>query len=548
MSTDDDFTAYVGTHWSLLVRTALLLGCQTQRAEAVVTDALVGSFQRWARVWQDDRVDLEVLTRLLGLVHEPSGRLWRGDQAFLGAARVEDVPDDDSSLTRVLLPLDPLHRDALVLHFVAELDEVGAADVLDVRPHVALQRIRDALAAMHPPLHEQQMVELVEQHRADQLMSLPPADLLASAHVVRRSRRRRTGAATAGVLAATLLVTGALHVVRALVTDEPAAAAPVAIGPAPPWAQHPSGPSTRLVGLNGWAIRVPGSWGTDRVACDGVTPARPTVLFSAILARVPRCPTGHPTLFVRIGNASFPAVPWRTISGVPVLRRRHDSAASTTLRVPSARISFRIHAANGTQLRRIRNSLQPVSPRQVTVPIGTPAHGRVALDQMVTIATGAGLRPRTLEVPSRERPGTFLFSVPPIGTPVDLGRSISLFFSAGDLGRFATTASLRRHGWRIFPVAVPRPTYGRPAAVRAALGPHRPAHLSDHPTFLRILTITHEGPRRVVARRRLVWLVVTPDLHGARPGAASITAVDAGTDHVIESQPDFRGRVVTEPR
>jgi hypothetical protein len=217
-------------------------------------------------------------------------------------------------------------------------------------------------------------------------------------------------------------------------------------------------------------------------------------------------------------------------------------AVCATLRVPSADVSFQIRAANDTQLHLLVRSLAPISPRQVTIPVGSSLPtGRGALDQMVTIATGAGLRPRVLEVPSRKSPGTFLFSVPPIGTPVDLGRAISLFFSAGDLGRYASSSSLRRHGWRIFGVAVARSTYGRPAAVRAALG--RAATPSSHPTFLRTLTITHEGPRGVVVRRRLVWLVVTPTPIGPRAGATSITAVDATTDRVIETQHDFLGRL-----
>jgi hypothetical protein len=145
-----------------------------------------------------------------------------------------------------------------------------------------------------------------------------------------------------------------------------------------------------------------------------------------------------------------------------------------------------------------------------------------------------------LEVPSRQPPGTFLRSEPPIGTPVDLGTSISLFFSAGDLGPYATNASLRRHGWRILGAAVVPPPYPRAAAARAALG--RDAPPSAHPTFLRTLTITHDGPRRVVVRRRLVWLVVSPTVAGDRPGASSITAVDAGTGRVIETEREFRGR------
>ncbi len=546
MSTDGDFTAYVGTHWSVLVRTALLLGCEPERAESVVTDALVGSYQRWARVWQDDRADLEVLTRLLGLIHEPSGRIWRGDKALPGAAVVPEgrggAAQAESALPRALLALDPLHCDALVLRYVAQLDEVEAAEVLGIRPDVAQRRIQEALAAVRP-LNEQQLVELVEEHRADQLMSLPPPGLLASAHDVRRHRRRRTSAITAGVVAAVLLVSGGVHVIRALAADSAAEAAPAATGPAPPWAQHPSGPATRLVGLNGWAVRVPASWGTDQVGCDGVTAARPTVLFTRLLTpERTDCAPALPTLYVRIGNERFHGVRWRTINGVRVLRRPHACAICADLRVPSSGVSFQIRANDDTELRRIELSLQPVSPRQVTVPIGTPAADRrVALDQMVTIATGAGLRPRVLEVPSRRPPGTFLRSTPPLGTPVDLGRSISLYFSAGDLTRFAGRHSLARHGWRIFPVAVARTTYPRQAAVRAALGPG--AGSGRHPTFLRTLTITHEGPRRVVVRRRVVWLVVTPAAFGSRTGATSITAVDADTGRVIEGQVDFRGRV-----
>lgn len=558
MSTDDDFTAYVGTHWSTLVRAALLLGCEVERAESLVSDALVRSYQHWARVWQDDRADVDVLTQLLDRLYAPAGRTWRGEKADPGPpgeglhGRDDPEPDADRDLSLVLRLLDPLRRDVLVLRYVAELDELEVADVLDVRPATVQLRLDAAIAGLPSPptsttttMTEQAFVALVEQHRQDQPMSLPHPDLLATARDVRRARRRRTTATTAALLAGVVLVSGAARVISTLGHDSPAAAAP-----APPWAVHPRGPATtRLVGLNGWAIRVPSSWGTDQVGCDGVTAARPTVLFTTLLTPVHRdCPPALPTLYVRIGDQRFAGVPWRTISGVTVLRRPHVCAICASLRVPSAGVTFQIRANNDTELHRIQRSLQPISPRQVTVPIGTSTttRGRAALDQMVTIATGEGLRPRVLEVPSRRPPGTFLRSVPPIGTPVDLGRSISLFFSAGDLGRYATPASLRRHGWRIFGVAVARTTYRRPAVVRAALG--RGADPTAHPTFLRTLTITHEGPRRVVVRRRLVWLVVSPTSLAARSGATSITAVDAATNRVIESQRDFRGRVTTAAR
>jgi hypothetical protein len=205
--------------------------------------------------------------------------------------------------------------------------------------------------------------------------------------------------------------------------------------------------------------------------------------------------------------------------------------------VPSSSVTFQIRANNSVLLHRIERSLQPIAPRQVTVPVG---EGSLPLDRMVTIATGAGLRPRVLEAPSHQPPGTFLRAEPPIGTPVDLGTSIALYFSTGDLGPYATNASLRRHGWRLFGVAVAPPPYQRRAAVHAALG--RSARPSAHPTFLRTLTITHDGPRGVVVRRRLVWLVVGRAIGDNRPGASSITAVDAATGQIIEVQRGFRGR------
>jgi hypothetical protein len=540
MSADDDFTAYVGTRWSTLVRTALLLGCDAPCAELVVADALVGSYQRWARVWQDDRADLEVLTRLLGGIYEPSGRSWRGEGTGSGPASSPatagaDTDDTDPpELVRDLRPLGPLHRDALVLRYVAELDELGLAEVLDIRPVTAQQRLDQALATLRPARTEQHLVAQVEHHRREQLIGLPPTDLLARAHDVRRQRRRRTAAITAGVLSAVVLLSGAVHLVRGLGQDPPAAAA--LTGP-PPWARHPSGPTTRLVGLNGWAVRVPGSWGTDQVACDGVTAARPTVLFANLLTAAGACRAGPPQPYVLIGDEPFHGVPWRTIGGVAVLRHPHACAVCARLRVPSSAVTFQIRANNSVLLHRIERSLQPLAPRQVTVPVG---EGSLPLDRMVTIATGAGLRPRVLEAPSRQPPGTFLRAEPPIGTPVDLGTSIALYFSTGDLGPYATNASLRRHGWRLFGVAVAPPPYQRRAAVHAALG--RSARPSAHPTFLRTLTITHDGPRGVVVRRRLVWLVVGRAVGDNRPGASSITAVDAATGQIIEVQRGFRGR------
>jgi DNA-directed RNA polymerase specialized sigma24 family protein len=151
VSTDDDFLAYVGTHWSRLVRVALLLD-GPDRAEAVVQEALVRSYQHWTRVWQDDRADVDVLTHLLTGIYAPIGRPWRGDSAPAEPATASSHASDDETpeLVRVLLPLTRLLRDVLVLTYVAELGEEQVADVLAVRPETVRDRLEWALTAVGP--------------------------------------------------------------------------------------------------------------------------------------------------------------------------------------------------------------------------------------------------------------------------------------------------------------------------------------------------------------------------------------------------------------
>jgi RNA polymerase sigma factor (sigma-70 family) len=157
VSTDDDFMAYVGTHWSPLVRSALLLD-GAERAEDVVQEALVRSYQHWGSVWRDDRADVDVLTHLLAGIYGPVARSWRGENASADGASdadddtAADVPADTPELVRALHPLSPLHRDVLVLTYVAELSEAQIAEVLDVHPETVRERLEQALAAVEPQL------------------------------------------------------------------------------------------------------------------------------------------------------------------------------------------------------------------------------------------------------------------------------------------------------------------------------------------------------------------------------------------------------------
>src|SRR3954468_21889186 len=118
-----------------------------------------------------------------------------------------DLAPSVPALRRALDPLDAMQRDVLVLRYLAELDELRVADVLAVRPATAQHRVAAALAGLRSAaaparaMSEQELVGLVEQHRQDHSVSLPPPDLLDVAHDLRRRHRQRAAGITAAVVA-----------------------------------------------------------------------------------------------------------------------------------------------------------------------------------------------------------------------------------------------------------------------------------------------------------------------------------------------------------
>ena len=74
MSSDDDFSAYVGLRWPTLVRTALLLGCERHEAEDVVQAALLRCYLHWERVSRAERVDAYVHRVLLNTLSSARSR------------------------------------------------------------------------------------------------------------------------------------------------------------------------------------------------------------------------------------------------------------------------------------------------------------------------------------------------------------------------------------------------------------------------------------------------------------------------------------------
>ena len=387
-------------------------------------------------------------------------------------------------------------------------------------------------------MNETQLRTLVDRHRDEVLIGAPPPDLLVTARRERRAGRRRTTARVLGAVAAVAVVVAGgslLHDrpdTRPASPSTPSTTAPTTSPPPDP------GPPTRAVGVNGWALRVPASWGTDRVGCNLRTPLQPTVIFDHHYQVWPACGVivDHELPSVTISDSPAPGGrPWRTIAGVPVEQVPDKGACGTclTLTVPSAPATFTIHARTPAQLSAISGSLQRLPSRTVTVPIWISSV-HAPQDQMTQRVLGAGLRPTVVEEPGGIRPGDFVRTEPPIGTPVSAGRHVLVVYSTGNLSYYATPASLRRHGWSVQPATSYDTRVTRPEAVHRVVGDAPTRELANTDAFLRLLSVHGQDPR-------LAWLVVARSTYDGRGNLTRLEALDARTGRPLATVDDLHG-------
>ena len=389
-------------------------------------------------------------------------------------------------------------------------------------------------------MNEHDFTTLVDRHREEVLVGAPPPGLLREARAQRRQRRGRVAAiATA---AAVVLVAGGLGV-RAL--DRPTAPShpsPTSGPTSGPTAPSVPGPGLRAVGVNGWSVQVPAGWATDDVGCDQRTPMHPTVIFDHHRRTWNLCGvmTDRPQPSVTVSDRAQSGRPWRTIDGVPVEQVLTKGACATcfTLSIPSAPASFEIHARSRDMLARIRDSLRRLPSRTVAIPTWYDGPHQPQ-DQMTRRLLAAGLRPHVVEAPGGMRPGDFVRTDPPVGTPVSSGRSVTVVYSSGDLAYYATPHSLARHAWRVRPATTWDPPVSRLQAARTAVAraglPDRMVPAID--VFLRRLTVTDAEPRRT----RLVWLAVPRVEYTDGGNRSTLMAIDAHTGEVVGQAGDFHG-------
>jgi RNA polymerase sigma-70 factor (sigma-E family) len=148
---EDGFAEYVAARWTGLVRSLVVLGCESHEAEDVAQTALERCYASWSRVRAADDVDAYVYRVLLNAWAKSRRRRWWGERP----SRVlpEVVAGDGVELVvlradidRALSALAAEHREVLVLRYIADLSERQVAEVLGVPVGTVKSRTARAIA------------------------------------------------------------------------------------------------------------------------------------------------------------------------------------------------------------------------------------------------------------------------------------------------------------------------------------------------------------------------------------------------------------------
>ncbi|HEX6420657.1 MAG TPA: sigma-70 family RNA polymerase sigma factor [Acidimicrobiales bacterium] len=160
-----DFTDFFERAGPRLVRLCFLVTLDREAAADAAQEALSRAWRDWGRVGAPGS-DPEAWARTvaLNLCRNRWRRLARhaglAVRAYTVDSRVDDLPDVD--LQRALRGLPARQREAVVLHYWADLDVAGCATAMGVSPGSVKQhlaRARRHLAAALGPTHAELEVE-----------------------------------------------------------------------------------------------------------------------------------------------------------------------------------------------------------------------------------------------------------------------------------------------------------------------------------------------------------------------------------------------------
>ncbi|HEY1133119.1 MAG TPA: SigE family RNA polymerase sigma factor [Nocardioides sp.] len=157
----DEFSDFVASRWSRLVRSAVLLGCSAAEAEDLVQTALERCLRKWSLVRAADDQDAYVHRVLINTFTSSRRRRWTGERptAVLPEEHSPDRSDEvdvADAVMRALRALTPEQRAVVVLRYYAHLTEQQTAAALGVAPGTVKSRLSRAMRVLagHPELIE----------------------------------------------------------------------------------------------------------------------------------------------------------------------------------------------------------------------------------------------------------------------------------------------------------------------------------------------------------------------------------------------------------
>ena len=162
MTTDQEYDEYFSSRWQRLVRSAVLLGCQTSEAEDVVQSTMVSCLTKWSKVAAADDRDAYVHRILINTFLASRRRRWTAERPTAelperGSVDPTAAVDLADAVLRCLARLTDEHRTVVVLRYYAHLTEQQMSAVLGVPAGTVKSRLARAAKALADDPH---MLEL----------------------------------------------------------------------------------------------------------------------------------------------------------------------------------------------------------------------------------------------------------------------------------------------------------------------------------------------------------------------------------------------------
>jgi RNA polymerase sigma-70 factor (sigma-E family) len=151
--TDEQFTEFVRTRYTALVRYGALLTADAGHGEDLAQEALIKTYRAWPRLYPDGDPEAYTRTVMARAAWRAGRRLWRREVPT-AALPESSTPDgyaerDTAAMVFAALRMLPTQqRIVLVLRFWADLSERELAEMLDCSPGTVKSRASRAIAAL----------------------------------------------------------------------------------------------------------------------------------------------------------------------------------------------------------------------------------------------------------------------------------------------------------------------------------------------------------------------------------------------------------------